>query len=658
MQAISRVLRSTLALTDISAGGLAVCLLSLGFVSTGAFAEDTFPGLSPQGDTDSVRSSVKEPGYSPYAGRNFPTRVYWGDTHVHTDNSLDANGFGARIGPEEAFRFARGEEVMSSSGVAMKLSRPLDWLVVADHSDGMGAMKEIRKGNPRLLADPKVREWYNQFNEGGETAFAATMDVINAFSQGTTPDVVLDREFQQTVWDEYIDIAESFNEPGRFTTMLGYEWTSTEDGINLHRNVLYRDDGDVARRIVPYTTAESFNPEDLWAWMAQYEEKTGGKVLALAHNGNMSNGIMFPYEINPATGKRLTKGYAQQRARWEPLYEVTQIKGDGETHPLMSPEDEFADFETLAIGNLNLTVVKTDDMIRTEYARQALRDGLMMEEKYGTNPYQFGMVGSTDTHTAITGVEEENYIGKHAGTEPAPGRWDHPMAKFAGRQYDGWAMSASGYAGVWATDNTREALWDAMWRKEVYATTGPRMLVRFFGGWEFEEQDAQSRLPAETGYTKGVPMGGNLTNAPAGKAPKFLVAALKDPLSGNLDRIQIVKGWLGDGGKTYEKVYNVVWGDAERRSLDANGKLPAVGNTVNVKEATWTNTIGDPELIAVWTDPDFDPDQSAFYYLRVMEIPTPRWTAYDAKRFGVTMDAEVPMYLQERAYTSPIWYTP
>ena len=410
----------------------AVGLYGILALSATALAETDFPGLSPQGDADSVRSSVKEPGYSPYAGRNFPTRVYWGDTHVHTDNSLDANGFGARIGPEEALRFARGEEVVSSSGVPMKLSRPLDWLVVADHSDGMGAMKEIRKGNPRLLADPTVRDWYNKFREGGETAFQATMDVINAFSQGTTPEVVLDREFQQTVWDEYIDITEQYNEPGRFTAMIGYEWTSTEDGINLHRNVLYRDDGDVARRMVPYTTAESFNPEDLWKWMARYEESTGGRVLALAHNGNMSNGIMFPYEINPATGKRLTGDYAEQRARWEPLYEVTQIKGDGETHPLMSPDDEFADFETLALGNLNLTVVKTDEMIRTEYARQALRDGLMMEEKLGTNPYKFGMVGSTDTHTALSAAEEENYIGKHAGTEPSAERWNHPMAKFAG----------------------------------------------------------------------------------------------------------------------------------------------------------------------------------------------------------------------------------
>lgn len=635
-----------------------VVFLNLALATPVLAEENAFPGLSPTVDADSVKASVKAPGYSPYAGRNFPTQVYWGDTHVHTDNSLDANGFGARIGPEEAIRFARGEEIISSSGVPMKLSQPLDWVVVADHSDGMGAMSEIRKGNPRLIADPTVRDWYNKFKEGGDAAFQATMDVINAFSQGTTPEVVLDKDFQQTVWDEYIEVNERYNEPGRFTAMIGYEWTSTEDGVNLHRNVLYRDGGDVAGRMVPYTTAESFNPEDLWKWMARYEESTGGKVLALAHNGNMSNGIMFPYETNPATGKRLKGNYAEQRARWEPLYEVTQIKGDGETHPLMSPEDEFADFETLALGNLNLTVVKTDDMIRTEYARQALRDGLMLEDKLGTNPYKFGMLGSSDTHTALAAVEEENYIGKHAGTEPSAERWDHPMAKFAGRQYDGWAMSASGYAGIWATDNTREALWDAMWRKEVYATTGPRMLVRFFGGWEFTKEDALSRLPAEIGYTKGVPMGGELRTAKEGMSPTFLIAALKDPLSGNLDRVQVVKGWLGEKGQTYEKVYNVAWGDADQRELDENGNLPPVGNTVNVGEATWTNTIGDPELLTTWTDPDFDSAQSAFYYVRVMEIPTPRWTAYDAKRYQVEMDPEVPMYLQERAYTSPIWYTP
>jgi hypothetical protein len=484
------------------------------------------------------------------------------------------------------------------------------------------------------------------------------MEVINSFSQGSVPAVVLDRDFQQTVWDRYIDTAEKYNEPGRFTTIFGYEWTSTEDGNNLHRNVLYRDGADRVRQMVPYTTAESFNPEDLWKWMERYEEKTGGRVLALAHNGNMSNGIMFPVETNPATGKPLTADYARDRARWEPLYEVTQIKGDGEAHPYLSPDDEFADFETLQIGNLNLTVVKEDWMLQYEYAREALKNGLKLEKEYGINPYKFGMLGSTDAHTAIPGAEEENYFGKHAGTEPSPERWNHPMAKFAGRQYDGWAMSASGYAAVWATENTREALFDAMMRKEVYATSGPRILVRFFGGWDFEDKDAMNRLPAEIGYTKGVPMGGDLTKAPGGKTPTFLVAALKDPLSGNLDRIQIVKGWLDKDGNTHEKVYNVVWSDADSRTPGGDGKLPPVGNTVDIENATWTNTIGDPELIAVWKDPDFDASLKAFYYARVIEIPTPRWVVYDAKRYGVKLGDEVWKTLQERAYTSPIWYTP
>jgi hypothetical protein len=621
----------------------------------GAYAQDLNPvGLTP---TPEDATGAAKPSYSPYAGRGFPTQVYWGDTHVHTDNSLDARGFGVTIGPEGAFRFARGEEVTTSNGLPFKLSRPLDWLVVADHSDGMGAMKEIIAGNPNLLKDPVVKDWHTAMRKGGDAAFQATMEVINAFTQGKVPAVVLDRTFQQTVWDDYIDIADRYNEPGRFTAMIGYEWTSTEKGNNLHRNVLYRDGGDRARKMLPYTTAESFNPEDLWKWMSRYEEATGGHVLAIAHNGNLSNGIMFPVEKNPATGKSLSKDYVKQRIRWEPLYEVTQMKGDGEAHPFLSKNDEFADYETWDTGNLNLTVPKKDDMLEYEYARSALKNGLKLEAKLGANPYKFGMVGSTDTHTALSAAGEDNFIGKHAGTEPSPDRWSHPMAKFEGRQWEGYAMTSSGYAGVWATDNTRKALFDAMKRKEVYATTGPRMLVRFWGGWDFVEADANSRLPAAVGYTKGVPMGGDLAKASKGKAPTFLVAALKDPFSGNLDRVQIVKGWLDKKGKTHEKVYNVAWGDADKRKLK-KGKLPPVGNTVDVKNATWTNTIGDPELITVWKDPDFYPKQKAFYYARVIEIPTPRWTAYDAKRFGVKMSDKVVMTTQERAYTSPIWYTP
>jgi hypothetical protein len=598
----------------------------------------------------------KKPGYSPYAGRGFPTQVYWGDTHLHTSNSLDARAFGVTLGVEQAYRFARGEEVTSTHGLRVQLSRPLDWLVIADHSDGMGAMNEIVAGNPSLLKDPTVKDWSKRVNQGGETALAATMDIINSFTQGKIPPILLDDKFQQSVWDRYTKTAEAFNDPGRFTAIIGYEWTSTEKGNNLHRNVLYRDGRDLARRMLPYTTTESFNPEDLWKWLESYEQKTGGQVLALAHNGNLSNGIMFPVETNPATGKPLDGDYVKNRTRWEPLYEATQIKGDGETHPFLSPNDEFADYGTWDQGNLNLSVPKTNDMLQYEYAREALKNGLKLEAKLGTNPYKFGMVGSTDSHTALATAEEENFFGKHSGNEPNPKRAEHIIGQFGDKKYVGWEMVGSGYAGVWATENTREALFDAMMRKEVYATTGPRMIVRFFGGWDFEAKDASSRLPAEIGYSKGVPMGGDLTKATDGKAPSFLVAALKDAYSGNLDRIQIIKGWLGEDGKTQEKVYDVALSDG--RKAGADGKVPQVGNTVDVANATWTNTIGEPELITVWTDPDFDPKQRAFYYARVIEIPTPRWTAYDAKRFGVKMPKEIPMTTTERAYTSPIWYTP
>jgi len=609
-----------------------------------------------EADEEAVKKAVKAPDYSPYAGHNFPTRVLWGDTHLHTSFSLDARAFGVTLGPEEAYRFARGEEVTASHGERARLSRPLDWLVIADHSEGMGAMDEIIKGNPRLLRDATVRDWHDRIIKGGESALMATMDVILSFTEGKIPEVLTEKDFARSIWIRYLDIAEQYNDPGRFTTIIGYEWTSTPGGDNLHRNVLYRNGADMARRMLPYTASDSMNPEDLWKWMQAYEEETHGQLLALAHNGNLSNGLMFP-EVNPATGKPLTRSYVETRIRWEPLYEVTQIKGDGETHPYLSPNDEFADYEPWDKANLG-PVPKEKQMFQYEYAREALKNGLKLEKKLGTNPYKFGMVGSTDSHTALATAEEDNFFGKHSGKEPKPERWSTLIGEMGDIRWLGWEQVSSGYAAVWATENTREAIFDAMKRKEVYATTGPRITVRFFGGWDFKANDTHNRLPAALGYQKGVPMGGDLHQAPTGKAPTFLLAALKDPYSGNLDRIQIVKGWLDRKGKTHEKVYDVVWGDADKRKPGTDGKLPAVGNTVDVDDATWTNTIGDPELIAIWKDPDFDPKQKAFYYARVIEIPTPRWTAYDARRFGVEMDPEVPMTTQERAYTSPIWYTP
>jgi hypothetical protein len=608
-----------------------------------------------------TRVFSQKPVYSPYAGRNFPTRPLFGDTHLHTGASFDAGAFGARLTPRDAFRFARGEEVTASSGQPAKLSRPLDFLVVADHSDNMGVFPDLFAGKPELLADPQGRIWYEMIMSG--KGAEAALQMIMSFSQGTFPPALVYQPGApgyKSAWQGTIDAAEEYNEPGRFTAFIGYEWTSNTGGNNLHRNVIFRDNGDKASQVLPYTTmapAGSDNPRDLWKWMAAYEEKTGGDVLAIAHNGNLSNGIMFPM-IESFTGKPVDKEYADQRAKWEPLYEATQTKGDCETHPVLSPTDEFANFERWDFGNLDASTAKSPEMLPFEYARSALRNGLKLEAELGINPYKFGMIGSSDAHTGLAAMEEDNFFGKTTPQEPSPER---SGATFVSNPKTGikvmdWQVSSSGYAAVWASENTREAIWDAMQRKETYATTGPRMMVRFFGGWDFTQADAQTRSPAVAGYSKGVPMGGEIGKAPAGKAPSFLVAALRDPIGANLDRFQIVKGWLDANGETQEKVYDVAWGG--ERTPDASGKVPPVGNTVDVENAIWTNTIGSPELIGVWQDPDFDPALRAFYYGRVIEIPTPRWTAYDAKRFGVKLLEGTATTVTERAYTSPIWYTP
>jgi hypothetical protein len=612
------------------------------------------------GKDQADRAFGKRP-YSPYAGRSYPTRPLFGDTHLHTGFSMDAGAFGCRLSPKDAYRFARGEEVTASSGQPAKLSRPLDFLVVADHSDNMGFFPDLFAGKAEVLADPTGRRWYDLIQEGkGGTA---ALEIIVSFSQGTFPKDLMyfpGTPGYRSAWRETIEAADAANSPGRFTAFIGFEWTSNTRGNNLHRNVIFRDDGSRASRVEPFTVYPpmgSDDPRELWKWMAAYEEKTGGSVLAIAHNGNLSNGRMFPL-VEPGTGKPLDREYAQTRHKWERLYEATQIKGDGEAHPFLSPNDEFADYETWDKGNLDLSEAKTNAMLEFEYARSALKNGLKVEAELGVNPFKFGMVGSTDAHTGLTAVEEENFFCKASNVEPHAERTAHPFVRNAktGLEIMTWETTASGYAAVWASENTRESLFDAMQRRETYATTGPRMVVRFFGGFDFEPADAYNRLPAEIGYRKGVPMGGDLRAAPAGKSPTFLVAAMKDPIGANLDRIQVVKGWLDAQGALHEQVYDVVWSDG--RKPGADGKLPPVGDTVDVANATWKNTIGDPELITVWKDPEFDPAQRAFYYARVIEIPTPRWTAYDAKRYGLKLDPKVPMKTQERAYTSPIWYTP
>jgi len=502
---------------------------------------------------------------------------------------VDAGAFGNRLGLDEAYRFTRGEEITSSSGIRAKMGRPLDWVVVADHSDGMGFFEMFMNADPLLTADSDGRRWSQMIREGGASGVDAALEFIGRFSQGTLPWKTNEPDLMRPVWESVIDAAERYNDPGKFTAFIGYEWTSLVRGNNLHRNVIFRDGGDLARRTLPFTLADSDDPEDLWTAMQAYEDKTGGQLLALAHNGNLSNGLMFAETT--LDGGDLTKDYAMRRMRWEPLYEATQIKGDGEAHPFLSPDDEFADYETWDAGNLDLSEAKTDDMLAGEYARSGLKRGLRLEGKLGVNPYKFGQVGSTDSHTSLPAVEEDNFFGKHSGTEPSKDRVRHPFMKTDQGLIDGWQSTASGYAAVWATENTREALWDAMKRKEVYATTGSRMMVRFFGGWEFTHEDANTRLPGDAGYAKGVPMGGDLSEAPEGKAPSFLIAALKDPHGGNLDRVQVVKGWVDAKDTEHERVYDVAVSDG--RVIDETGRCTTrVGNTVNLEAATWTNSIG------------------------------------------------------------------
>ncbi|MBW4936217.1 DUF3604 domain-containing protein [Marinobacter sp. F4206] len=612
---------------------------------------------------ESLSDQYPGKAYSPYAQRSFPDRVFWGDTHLHTGLSMDAGLFGARLGLDDAYRFARGEEVTASSGQPVRLSRPLDWLVIADHSDGMGLFNDLASGKPELIGFEQGKRWYEGLQKGGDASTDAALDLITTFSQGEMdPEMMAEYspggKTYQTIWDKVVDAAERFNEPGHFTTIIGFEWTSLVAGNNLHRNVLFRDGADKASQVVPYTTQSpvgSTDPLDLYAWLENYEKTTGGSVLALAHNGNLSNGIMFPVDAQ-YTGKDIDEEYVRLRGKWEPMYEITQIKGDGEAHPFLSPDDAFADYETWDAGNLDLSEAKTDDMLQYEYAREALKNGLKLEERLGTNPYKFGLVGSTDSHTALSAVEEDNFFGKATNVEPKPDRMDHPFAKTEEGVYEGYELTASGYTGVWATENTRAAIFDAMERKEVYGTTGPRMLVRFFGGWDYTDEDLNSRQPAFRGYEKGVPMGKDLPARTGDSSPTFMVYALRDPIGANLDRIQIVKGWLDSDGETHEKVYDVAWSTG--RELDADGALPPVGNTVDIENANWTNTIGASELATVWSDPDFDESQSAFYYARVLEIPTPRWVVYDAMRFDVEIPEGAETAGQERAYTSPIWYSP
>ncbi|MBL4695548.1 MAG: DUF3604 domain-containing protein [Rhizobiaceae bacterium] len=608
------------------------------------------------GDPGNIRVSKKE--YSPYLNYNYPDKVLFGDTHLHTSYSTDAGLFGNSLGPDEAYRFAKGEVITSSTGLRARLLRPLDFLVVADHAENLGLSPMISESDPELLENDWGRKIHDLVKSGkvGE-AYALWGDRV---TKRTDP-LADKREITRSMWGRITSAAEEHYEPGKFTAFIGFEWTSTPGGSNIHRNVIFRDDKKLADRVIPFSVYDSEDPEDLWNWLAAYEEKTGGRVLAVAHNGNLSNGLMFD-DVTLTTKKPLTKDYAERRMRWEPLYEVTQMKGDGEAHPSLSPNDEFADFETWDKGSFG--AAKDAGMIPKEYAREALKRGLQYESKLGVNPFKFGMVGSTDSHTSIAGTTEDNFFGKVSAVEPTakPLRFEEMITGYLpdpkGRDYTmrHFQTSASGLAAVWARENSRESIWDAMKRKEVYATTGTRLRVRVFGGWDFKPEEVDRADFAKTGYQRGVPMGGDLSHAPEGSAPVMMIRAIRDPDGANLDRVQIIKGWVDSDGEGHEKTFDVAWSDD--RKLKSDGKLPMVGNTVNVENASFTNAIGDPILFAYWKDPEFNLAQRAFYYVRVLEIPTPRWTVFDAKFFGIDLPDGVPTSIQERAYTSPIWYTP
>lgn len=583
------------------------------------------------------------------------TSLYWGDTHLHTSNSFDVYLFDTPTStPNTAYRFARGEPVISpTTGMRWQLKTPLDFLVVSDHAEMLGSIPRMYAGDPEI-ADTKSGQAFLAISpDQTEEELQSVYDQIVQLGSGLEPKLVdIDAgemirdmhsgEKRRTAWDDNIEAAERHNEPGVFTAFIGWEWTSQPGGGNLHRVIFTPQSRETAEKFLPYSALESDNPQDLWRWLDKTSAATGAEFVAIPHNPNVSLGLMFPEKT--LLGEPINAEYAETRMKWEPVVEATQIKGDSEAHPLLSPTDEFADFETYPF--VLTPDGGTPDPTVGDYMRSGLKRGLAIMNDVGVNPYKVGMIGATDSHTGLAAVEEDRFAGK-GQHDAKPTQRPHPTGLGSSK---GWDMGAAGYAGVWATGNTRQALVDAFKRKEVYATTGPRILVRFFGGAEFTQADTEDDI-ASIGYEKGVPMGSDLRLDKG--APTFLIAAMKDPVEGNLDRIQIIKGWLVPDGTTKERIYDVALSNGR-----TDGK-EAVGNTVNLKTGSYTNDIGDPMLSTVWKDPDFDPKVAAFWYVRVLQIPTPRYSLLDAVALGIDVEeTKRPATIQERAYTSPIWYTP
>lgn len=618
-----------------------------------------------------------------------PTSLLWGDTHLHTSLSPDAYTAGNRsAGPDVAYRYAKGEPVVHPyNRTRVQILEPLDFLAVSDHAEYLGVMPVVMGGEveqPEAGILEKIKSWamvtlvrylieeprsatkrFTQLLPEPEVQSGDTRDPIAAAIEAGTDGGLESaglineqaaRRISASQWAQSMQVADHHNQPGVFTALVGWEWSQTASGANLHRVVVSDASGETASAIDPVGADDAPYPEELWDQLAALSATTGASFIAIPHNSNLSKGYMFARTT--LKGEPITEGYALKQARWEPLAEVTQIKGDSETHPDLAPDDEFADFERFNFYLQAFPQARGYKVQEGDTLRSALKTGLELENAVGANPFKLGMIGSTDSHTSLASAEEPNFWGKVATDSiPENKRSVDPDGYGDGEQsFNGWSMSASGLAAVWATDNSRKAIIEAMQRRETYATTGPRIRVRLFAGWDFSPEDVMAPDIAAIGYAKGVPMGGQLAAAPAGAAPHFIISAAKGPIDHNLDRIQVIKGWLDGNGEAQEKIFDVVW--SGERQPDAQGKLPAIGNTVDLHTGKTVNSIGAAELATLWVDPEFDPGQSAFYYARVLQIPTIRHSQLDAIALGIDTPYEGPATLQERAYTSPVWYTP
>ncbi len=580
------------------------------------------------------------------------TQLFWGDTHLHTSFSPDAYFLGNRsVDPHGAYRYAQGLPIVNAAtGARVRIDRPLDFLLIADHAEMMGVPYRLFRGDPELAGTKTGQRFIKMVKEGrGADVFAEFLGNINA--KRATPEFNSDR-IRRSIWQETTSLADQYYQPGKFTTLVGWEWTTTPGGRNLHRVVMSASSGKQASQYIPFSALDDETPEGLWQWLDKTSTQYQTDFISIPHNSNISGGLMF--DVVDSDGRPMTADYARSRMRWEPVVEATQIKGDSETHPLLSPSDEFADFETyrhlLSVSAEGLAPVSAGD-----YIRSALLRGLSFEQSLGVNPYKFALIGSSDAHTGQGAAEEHNFAGK-VSIYGKPESYDRPVSSTNTTTVSGWDFSASGLAAVWAKENTREEIFAAFKRKEVYATTGTRIALRVFAAWDFNDSDRKNKDIASLGYRKGIPMGGDLSSAPKGKSPTLLIQAVRDPEGAKLDRLQVVKGYIDDNGQALEQVYNVAV--SSERSIDQKGQTAAVSNTVDIQRATYQNTVGADEFLVSWEDPDFKPEQRAFYYVRVLEIPTPRHTLMDAVAMAKPHPKSPASTIQERAYSSPIWYTP